>query len=94
MNKGETITSYFLRISELRDQLSTIGNNIDDMELRLIALRGLPITWESFIQCITRRPSLPKFDQLKNDCSQEESQLISRGIGPTKGNEIQALHTQ
>lgn len=91
MTKGETITSYFLRITEIKNQLSTMGNNVDDVELTLLALRGLPISWESFIECITGRPSLPKFDQLKNDCTQEESRLISRGIGPTKEGEIQAL---
>lgn len=62
---GEAIRTYFLRISEIKDQLATIGNNIDDLELSLIALRGLPISLESFIQCVSR-PSLPKFDQLKN----------------------------
>ena len=61
------MTNYFLRISEIRDQLATIGNNADDEELTLIALRGLPISWELFIQCVSR-PSLPKFDQLKNEC--------------------------
>ena len=72
MDKGDTISSYFSKITKLRDQLSTIGNNVDDVELSLIALRGLPLLWESFIQCISH-PSPPKFDQLKNDCTQEES---------------------
>ena len=44
INKGEAITSYFLRISEIKDQLATIGNNVDDSELSLIALRGLFIS--------------------------------------------------
>ena len=66
MIKGETMSSYFLRITELRDQISTIGNNVDDLLLSLIALRGLSISWESFIHCISQ-PCLPKFDQFKND---------------------------
>ena len=33
INKGKTITTYFLRISEIRDQLATIGNNADDEEV-------------------------------------------------------------
>lgn len=75
MNKWETITSYLMRISELKDWLSTIGNNVDDKELSLIALKGLPISWESFIQGISARPELPKCDQFKNDCTQEESSV-------------------
>lgn len=93
MDKGDTISSYFSLIYELRDQLSTIGNNIDNVELSLIALRGLPLSWESFIQCISR-PTIPKFDQLKNDCTQGESRLISRGIISNKEEEIQALRAK
>lgn len=83
--------TYFSKKSELRDQLSTIGKNVEDVELSLIAFRGLPISWESFIQCISR-PSIPKFDLLKNECAQEEAQLISRIIISDKEEEIQALH--
>lgn len=80
MNKGETITSYFMRITELRDQLSTIGHLIDNKELMLMAPNGLPTSWESFIQGISTRSKLPKFDRLKTDCIQEEYRLITRGI--------------
>ena len=49
MKNGESITSYFLRISELKDQLATMENRVDDKELNMIALRGLPLSWETFI---------------------------------------------
>lgn len=49
MNNGESITSYFLRISELKDQLATIGSQVDKKELAMIALRGLTLPWETFI---------------------------------------------
>ena len=41
MKNGESITSYFLRISELKDQLATMDNRVDDKELSMIALRVL-----------------------------------------------------
>jgi hypothetical protein len=44
MKNGESITSYFLRIFELKDQLSTIGSQVDDKELSVIALKGLPLS--------------------------------------------------
>lgn len=50
MNNGESITSYFLRISALKDQLATIGNQVDEKELSMIALRGLPMSCENFIR--------------------------------------------
>ena len=49
IKNGEFNTSYFLRISELKDQLATMENQVDDKELSMIALRGLPLSWETFI---------------------------------------------
>lgn len=62
MNKGESITSYFMRIAKLRDQLSTIGNFIKRKELTMLALNGLPTLWEAFIQGISACSKLSKFD--------------------------------
>ena len=75
MNKEESISSYFGRISKIKNKLSSIGNQ----ELSIIALRGLPISWEAFIQVVSRL-LIPAFDQLKNDCTSEESRLIFGGI--------------
>ena len=49
MKNGKSITSYFLRISKLKDQLTTMENRVDDKELSMIALRSLPLSWETFI---------------------------------------------
>ncbi|XP_059073140.1 uncharacterized protein LOC131873967 [Cryptomeria japonica] len=80
MMKGESVIAYFMRISDLRDQLSSIGKVVDDSDLTMLALNGLPASWESYIQGISARPDLPKFDRLRADCIQEESRLIARGI--------------
>ena len=58
----------------------------------MISLKGFPTTWESLIQGVSVHPSLTKVDQLKNECTQEESQLITRGIIHNKEEGIQALH--
>ena len=42
MNNGESITSYFLRISELNDQLAIVGSQVDEKELTMISLRRFP----------------------------------------------------
>lgn len=90
MNKGESISSYFVKISGIKHHLSSIGSKVEDQELSIIALRGLPISWEAFIQVVSR-PSIPAFDQLKNDCTSEGSRLISRGIISNQEGENQAL---
>lgn len=61
----------------------------------MIALNGLPISWENFRQGKSACSKLPKFDRLKDDCIQEECSLLSQGIGinPTK-DDIKILTTQ
>ena len=60
----------------------------------MIALRGLPLSWETFIRGLSSRPELSKFDQLKNECTQEESRLASRGLISNPDNDIQALYSK
>ena len=94
MKNGESITSYFLRITKLKDQLATMKNQVDDKELSMISLRGLPLSWETFIQGLSSQPKLPKFDQLKNECTQEESRLASRGLSTNQEGDVQALYAK
>ena len=62
MNKGEFVNAHFMIIIELWDQLSNVGHEIDSKELSLIALSGLPCSWELFKQGISARSKLPKLD--------------------------------
>ena len=64
MNKGESVNAFFMRIIELRDQLFSVIYEIDNQELSLIALGGLPNSWESFVQGISARSKIPKLDRL------------------------------
>lgn len=42
INKGETIQSYVMRISQLKDQLLSVGEDTSDREPMLISLGGIP----------------------------------------------------
>ena len=78
MAKSESIASYFMRITELRDKLRTSGGHIEDKELVMTTLNGLPPSWESFIQTISGRTKWPKFDSLWENCTQEETRIAAR----------------
>ena len=69
MSKSETIASYFMRITELQDKLRSNGNTIDEKELVMTTLNGLPPSWESFIQTISGPTKSPKFNKLWADCT-------------------------
>jgi hypothetical protein len=90
MNKSDTISTYFMRISQIKDQLAAIGDSVDDAELVTTTLNGFPSSWDAFVQGICARRKLPKFDKLWSDCTQEESRLISKSQ-KTNDEENQAL---
>ncbi|XP_057870681.2 uncharacterized protein LOC131077246 [Cryptomeria japonica] len=64
MDKEDSVISFFMKIANLRDQLSAIGDIITDRDLVMLALNGLPQSWDPFIQSISGGSKLPKFDHL------------------------------
>lgn len=94
IKKGESMHSYFLRVASLRDELASIGTIIKDKELTLMAIDGLPNSWEMFAQGISARDKLPDFNRLKGDFLQEESRKLKKG-GKSKveNEELHVLNT-
>jgi hypothetical protein len=95
MTSEDTIVSYLMKITQIQDQLVAIGETVQDVELVNVALRGLPRSWEPFVQGICARDKLPDFDRLWTDCIQEETRLVSRddmdGMVKSSSDENQAL---
>ena len=52
MTKSDSIATYFMKVSQLRDQIKAIGDTIDDEKLFTMILNELPSSWESFVQRI------------------------------------------
>jgi hypothetical protein len=80
MRKGDTVVIFFMKISEIKEQLEAIGGIMSDIELVLSTLNNLPKHWEPFLQSINGRESLPTFDRMSTNCTQEELRLINRGV--------------
>jgi hypothetical protein len=78
MNDDENITSYFVRISQLRDQLQAIEEIISEKELVNIVLNGLPKTWDSFSASMNTRKDYPTFEELWTCCAHEESRINAK----------------
>ena len=71
MNKGETFTSYLMRIKYLRNQFLKIGHIYDSTEITMVTSNKLCASWENFRQWVCAHSKLPKFDRLKVDYIQE-----------------------
>jgi hypothetical protein len=78
MNDDDSITSYFVRISQLRDQLQAIEEIISEKELVNIVLNGLPKTWDAFAASMNTRKEYPTFEELWTCCAQEESRINTK----------------
>jgi hypothetical protein len=64
MQKGEIVQDYFSRVSQFKEQLDAIGDNLDEYELMMKTLDGLTIPWDAFIQTICTRKEKLIFDRL------------------------------
>jgi hypothetical protein len=78
MNDDDNITSYFVRISQLRDQLQTIEEIISEKELVNIVINGLPKTWDAFAASMNTRKAYPTFEELWTCFAKEESRISAK----------------
>jgi hypothetical protein len=78
MQKGETVQDYFSRVSQFKEQLEAIGDNLDEDELVMTTLNGLTRPWDAFIQTICARKEKLQFDSLWEECVQEEARVANR----------------
>jgi hypothetical protein len=78
MNDDDNITSYFVRISQLRDQLKSIEEIMSEKELVNIVLNSLPNTWDAFAARMNTRKEYPTFEELWTCCAQEESKISEK----------------
>jgi hypothetical protein len=62
MNDDDDITSYFVRISQLKDQLQAIEEITSENELVNIVFNGLPKTWDAFAASMNTRKEYPTFE--------------------------------
>ena len=66
-----------------------MDEEVENAEIVMTTLNGLPRSWDSFIQGICARKNLVTFSRLWEECSQEEARIVSRE--EKMGSEYQAL---
>ena len=52
IHNAETIQSYFTRVSQIKEQLEVVEEEVENAE---VTLNGLPGSWDSFMQGICDR---------------------------------------
>jgi hypothetical protein len=64
MTKDDTVASYFVRISQLRDRLQAIEEVIPEKEIVNIAINGLSRSWDAFVASMNTRKEFPTLEEL------------------------------
>ena len=88
----ETIQSYCTRFSQIKEQLEAVDEEVENSEIVMTTLNGIPRACDSFIQGICARKKFFKFSRLWEECSQEEARILARE--ENMGSEYQALIVQ
>ena len=66
----ETIQSYFTRVSQIKEQLEAVDEEVENVEIVMTTLNGIPRSCDSFIQGICARRKLVTFSRLWEEFSQ------------------------
>ena len=52
MQESESIQFYFTRVCQIREQIEAIGDSVEEAELVMTTMNGLPRSWDPFIKGI------------------------------------------
>ena len=69
IQNSETVQSYFTRVAQIKEEIAAVEENVEEGEIVMTNLNGLPRSWDSFIQGICARRKLIPFIQLREECT-------------------------
>ena len=72
--------------------MEAIDEEVENAEIVMTTLNGLPRKWDSFIQGICARKKLVKFSKIWEECSQEVARMVAQE--ENIGSEDQSLTVQ
>jgi hypothetical protein len=81
MLKDESVTSFLVRFTQIRDELGAVGEVIVPNSLVRQSLHSFTKPWAPFIQGIVPREALPTWERMWDDFAQEEIRLASEASG-------------
>jgi len=82
--KGESMQAYFLRITEIKNDLLSIGEVVPDRETTITTLGGLPPEWYIFRTTLLNNNVIQGFEELMARCIQEGTRMEEKEIPALK----------
>ena len=87
-HKGEQIDPFLLRLQEIHDQLTSVGSTPDPEFMVRTALNVVSEEWETFVQSILGRATLPGWEEMWAALRQEEIRRLTKAGSSGKGSRI------
>lgn len=84
ISKEDGITSYFMRVSKIRNQLQELGEIMSNKEMTTIVLNALPKEWGNCTSSILGKKEATPYSELWSLCKIEETMLETKsdvGLG-------------
>ena len=78
LSREKGITSYFMRVSEIRDQLQELGEVMFDNKITAMLLNALPEEWGNFTSSLYGKKEATPFLDLWSLCKIEETRLKAK----------------
>jgi hypothetical protein len=72
MVKGEGVVHYLTRLTQIKDELGTVGEKTEESELVHVALNNFSKSWDVFMRGVVAREKLLDWQQLWDNFVQEE----------------------
>ena len=80
MERDETIASFFTKISQVKDQLESIGLETDEDDILQTVIDGIPASWETLISMVNGREGHTKFKIHWYDFIQGEGHIHNKVV--------------
>ena len=55
IQNAETMQSYFTRVSQIKEKIEAVKEEVKNVEVVIATLNGLPGSWDSFMQGMCAR---------------------------------------
>lgn len=85
MQKGKEIDPFLVRLQGIRDQPISVGSTLDPDFMVRTALNAVTKDWETFVQNILGRASLPSLEEMWETLRQEEIRRLTKAGSSDKG---------
>jgi len=76
--RKEGMAPYFMKISEMRDQLQELGEVMSDREMTIVVLNSLPKDWGNFTSSIYAKKEATTLSEIWSLCKTEETKLKAK----------------